>query len=123
MQNLSNTAIQDIQIIKDDSFNWNFQYQYYSGSSWYGVDLSEFTFARMQIRENELSTTSLIEFSSTGLTNTINLSNKANGQLIISGDISSLPVNEYRYDIELSNSELIRTIGQGRLIISNQISS
>jgi hypothetical protein len=120
--NLSRTAIQDIKIVESDTFYFPFQYQIQSGSSWYGVSLSEFTFARMQIRDDENSSAALIEFTSTGSTNTIDLTGKATGYLIIEGDISSLSANEYRYDLEVSNSGFTQTIAAGRLIITDEIS-
>lgn len=120
--NLSRTAIQDIKIVESDTFYFPFQYQIQSGSTWYGVSLSEFTFARMQIRADENSSAALIEFTSTGSTNTIDLTGKATGYLIIQGDISSLSANEYRYDLEVSNSGFTQTIAAGRLIITDEIS-
>lgn len=118
MQNLSKTAYQDLKIVKGDSFIYPFQYQIASNGEWLGVDLSEFDFARMQIRINNQLIT---EFNSTGSTNIIDISELNIGIIRINGNLpDEISSGEYEYDIELSNNIKVQTIGTGRLVVTDE---
>lgn len=109
---------------KGDSFAFSFQVSVRNNSTLVEspVNLSSYDFAKMKVKPNEFSS-SVLEFTSTGLTNTIDISNLASGMISITGEPLSLAVQHYLFDIELKNiaSGYTETVAGGKFIIENEV--
>jgi hypothetical protein len=114
--NISKTANVDFYIKRGDTFYFNFQVQDDNGI---GVDLSAYLSAKMQVKENEYSS-SVLNFSSTG--GTIDISHLNAGQVILSSPTSTITANQYFYDLELSNNNFKETVMSGKIFFENDFS-
>ncbi|SKC53429.1 hypothetical protein [Ohtaekwangia koreensis] len=110
--NISKCADLPLSIKRGDTFYLNFIVKYNDEA----VDLSSYTIAKMQARENEYSSPVLTYSSSGG---TIDISYLNAGQIIINGITDDVPTGQYYYDIELSNDNFIETVVSGKLIIDD----
>jgi hypothetical protein len=84
------------------------------------VDFSSYTSAKMSIRSNEDSS-ELLCFSSTGATNTIDISGKALGSFVVSTNQLTIDPGQYRYDFEVRNATKRLTVLAGKLTITSDI--
>lgn len=108
---------------KGDSFSYAFQVSICNALTDYiklPVDLSAYNYAELKVRQYEYSDT-LLTFSSTGATNTIDLSSLSSGQIHIAGAPITLNQNHYLYDLELSSSAITETVIAGKFVIDNEV--
>jgi hypothetical protein len=113
-----NTRCADVQfsIVRGDTFYYNLQVQ---DQDLNGIDLSEYTSAKMQVRENEYSNP-VLTLSSSG--NTIDISNLVAGQIILNAQTSSIiNANHYYYDLQLSNNTKVETVMKGKFIVIQDV--
>jgi len=109
--NVSKTADLPLSIKRGDTFYLNFVVKMNDVA----IDLSAYTFAKMQARESEYSN-AVLTYSSSG--GTIDISHLDAGQVIITGDTDSVEAGQYYYDIQLSNDGFIETIVTGTLVVA-----
>ncbi len=119
----SKTANVNFARKRGDSFYYGFQVSVLDKDTLtkQPVDLSLYDVAKMKVRQYEYSP-SLLEFTSTGDTNTIDISNSNVGIISISGAPLTLNVGHYLYDLELSSSAsgITETVIAGKFIIENE---
>jgi hypothetical protein len=113
------TATVDFEAIKGDSFNQTIQFTDENGSP---VNLSVYTYAKMQLKEAEYSN-SVWEFTSTGITNQIILTGSTVGIITIVGEAITLTPYQYLYDLQFNNTTTVETIAKGRFKIIQDITS
>jgi hypothetical protein len=115
-----NSRCADVQfsIVRGDTFYYNLQVQDQGGN---GVDLSTYTSAKMQVRENEYSDPVLTLSSSGG---TIDISNIGAGQIILNSPTESVTnANHYYFDLQLSNNNIIETVMSGKFIFKQDVTT
>ena len=84
------------------------------------VDLSEYTAAKMQLKENE-NADAAVTFTNTGSTYNINLSNLATGYVTVSASTLNIVSGSYLYDLELRNTTKTQTVVYGKFHVINDI--
>lgn len=109
------TGIKDYSLKLNDTFYSNIQVRFND----LPVDLSAYNYAVMQVRENE-NQNPVLEFTSTGATNTIDISNLEAGQIIITGQTNTVEyAGQYYYDLELRNNNTYETVLTGKFLLEN----
>ena len=86
------------------------------------VNLSNYTFSKCQLKENELSNSVLTLFS-TGTTSNVDLSQLELGIITLNHPLLNIPAGIYQYDIELRDASTIETIAGGLFIILSDITN
>jgi hypothetical protein len=109
--NISKTANVDFYIKRGDLFYFNFAVRENENF----IDLSSYTHAVMQVKENEYSS-SVLTLSSSG--STIDIQNLVAGQIIINSPTTNLVSGVYYYDLELrDNTYLTETVMSGKIFV------
>jgi hypothetical protein len=114
--NISKTANVDFVIPKNDYFYFNCGVLDENDNQ---VDLSDYTSAKMQVRENEYADP-VLTFTSSG--GTIDISNLVAGQIILAQSTSGVVANTYYYDLELKNNTYRQTVMAGRFFVKSDFS-
>jgi hypothetical protein len=115
---VSKTANANLYFTNGDTFYFSFSVKYNDVA----IDLSIYTRAKMQVKENEFSDP-LINFTHTGITYNIDITNASAGQITITAPSIVLANGTYIYDLQLSNSNTIETIMSGNIILENQVTT
>ena len=114
------TAIADFHVNKNDTFKQTVQF---TDENSQPIDLSVYTFAKMQLKENENSE-SILQFTSTGITHYINLSGSTVGIISIGCTVPlSIPAFAYRYDLQFNNTTVYETISKGKFKVVQDITT
>jgi len=112
------TATNKLIFKRGDSINYTFQVL---DKDLNPVNFSGYTSAKMQLKENEFSSTAIATFSSTGSTYQIDISQKADGIITIKCDNNTIVAGTYLYDLQLSSSTLTETIVEGSILFEQDI--
>lgn len=85
------------------------------------LESTNYTSAKLSIRDNEDSSTDLLVFSSTGSTNTIDISGRASGSFVVACDQLNLAPGQYQYDFEVRSATRRLTVLAGKFTIISDI--
>ncbi|MFN7654904.1 MAG: hypothetical protein ACK5PC_16805 [Cyclobacteriaceae bacterium] len=113
------TAELNFEAIKNDSIN--LPVQFLDEDTNLPVDLSTYTSAKLQIKESELNSNLLFEFTSTGATNQLLINQLNIGIITLKCPSLNLNGQVYVYDLQLKNNTDVETIAKGQFTIIGDI--
>jgi hypothetical protein len=114
----SKTVYIDLEAKRNDQFYFPFQVLDDNSSP---VDYSVFTSAKLSLKQSENSTDALLSFTSTGATNTIDVSGKGQGNFIVQCDQLNIEAGTYLYDFEVRTSTKRVTPLSGKITVTQDI--